>query len=62
MNLEPAIGLEPMTCALRVRHPMSLRSRQLSHYAQNPNVFDSHPLRAPIAITRIDTTSALSCY
>ncbi len=30
MGLEPAIGLEPMTCALRVRRTASRRSRHLS--------------------------------
>ncbi len=57
--LEPAIGLEPMTCALRVRHPMSLRSKRLSHRAQKPNVFASHLLHTSISATGV--TQVASC-
>ena len=37
MGLEPAIGLEPMTCALRVRRTASRRSRHLSLLSQKPH-------------------------
>ena len=37
MRLEPAIGLEPMTCALRVRRTASRRSRHLSLLSQKPH-------------------------
>ena len=37
INLEPAIGLEPMTCALRVRRTASRRSRHLSLLSQKPH-------------------------
>ncbi len=46
-NLEPAIGLEPMTCASRVRNPHRRMSRLQSHMLREARQFaspGSHPL------------------
>jgi hypothetical protein len=37
INLEPAIGLAPMTCALRVRRTASRMSRHLFLLSQKPH-------------------------